>query len=120
MTEHTTAEMFATEDHIRGVASEYAARLEVVRERIDAYDCTNGRRYATDEWHDVRRCFADVQAWLAGNFDRSYAGQFGSLEAFRAHYADSSLSAALHHLVWAEHFAGLTTRDEARAADPWR
>ena len=58
-----------------------------------------------------------------GEFDGTYAGPWGpysDVQGYREHYADDTLRAALHHLVWAEHFAGLRDRDSAMSLDPWR
>lgn len=118
-----TAELFTAEEHITAVAEQYKARLALVKERYDAYHQDCQRRAAGDLYHDVARNLRAAQSWLAGDYDGTYAGphpSFGTtLQDFRDHYADSSLRSALHHLVWAEHYAGLIDRESARAADPW-
>jgi hypothetical protein len=72
----------------------------------------------------TRRVSCAASPWLAGYYDQTYAGphpSFGAtVEDFRIHYADDALRMALHHLVWAEHYAGLRDRDSARSADPFR
>lgn len=115
-----TGAMFGTDEHVRQVAAEYGTRLDLVLGRIREYHADCQRRYATDEYHDTARCIRQSAEWLAGDFDRTWAGQFGSLANFRAHYADDALRGALHHLVWAEHYAGLVSRDQAFTLDPWR
>jgi len=125
MTTTTDTQLFTSEQHVQATIDEYAARLAVVRERYDAYhpDMVS-RRWVADSYHDAARGVRSAKGWLAGDNDRTYAGphpSFGvTLEDFRVHYADDALRGALHYLVWAEHYAGLITQDEARAADPWK
>ena len=117
-----TAQMFGTE-HITQAADEYRARLTLVKARIDAYHCDCQRSYALDTYDSALRCLGNVASWLSGEFDRTYAGphpSFGeTIEDFRAHYADSALRDARRHVAWATYYAGLCTKDEAIAADPW-
>jgi hypothetical protein len=116
--------LFSGADVVTEAITAYEARLSAVRERYDAYhEDMVSRRYVADEYHDAARCIRGAKGWLAGDNDRSYAGahpSFGStLEDFRVHYADDSARTALHHLVWAEHYAGLRDRESARSDDPW-
>lgn len=116
--------LFTGEEHVTATLDEYKARLAAVRERYDAYHPDMySRRSVADEYHLVADRLRGAAGFLAGDYDRTYAGphpSFGtSLQDFRVHYADDSLRAALHSLVWAEHYAGLITRDEARSSDPW-
>jgi len=119
----TDTALFTGEAHVNATIAGYKARLGVVRERIDAYSADCMRRYATDEYHAASARLRGAAQFLAGDYDSTYAGphpSFGtSLGDFRVHYADDSLRAALHSLVWAEHYAGLYDREAARAADPW-
>ena len=116
--------LFSGADVVNETLATLEARLKVVRERYDAYhpDMAS-RRYVADEYHDAARCIRGAKGWLAGDNDRSYAGphpSFGTtLEDFRVHYANDSARTALHHLVWAEHYAGLRDRESARSLDPW-
>jgi hypothetical protein len=115
-----TDALSAAEDALNGTIGEYKTRLATVLERIGSYHPDCARRAATDTYHDAARQVKAAQSWLAGDYDRTWAGQHGSIEAFRAHYAEDSLRGALHHLLWAEHHAGLRDKESARAADPWR
>jgi hypothetical protein len=125
----TTAEqtadgmLFTGEETVNATIAEYKVRMSAVKQRVDEYHADCQRRYATDEYHAAADRLRGAQGWLAGDYDTSYAGphpSFGvTLLDFRVHYAADSLRAALHSLVWAEHYAGLTDRDAARAADPW-
>ena len=124
MTATTESMLFDGAGHVASIAEEYKTRLTAVKERIDAYNADCMRRYATDEYHAAAARIRGAAQWLAGDYDVSYAGphpSFGSsLEDFRVHYANDSLRAALHSLVWAEHYAGLYDRETAISADPWR
>ena len=124
MTATTDTMLFDGADHVAGIAGEYKTRLTAVKARIDAYHADCMRRYATDEYHAAAARIRGAAQWLAGEYDGTYAGphpSFGStLQDFRVHYANDSLRAALHSLVWAEHHAGLRDRESANAADPWR
>jgi len=120
----TDTALFTGTEHLTDVIDQYKARLTLIKARYDAYHPEmQSRRYVSDGYHDVARSLRAAQAWLAGEYDRSYAGphpSFGAtLQDFRDHYAASSLEGALHHLAWTEHYAGFTSREEARAADPW-
>ena len=123
MTATTETMLFDGADHVAEVAEEYKTRLTAVKARIDAYECDGGRRYATDEYHAAAQRLRGAAGWLAGDYDVSYAGphpSFGStLQDFRVHYANDSLRTALHHIVWAESYAGLRDRESAISADPW-
>ena len=125
MTTTTEAQLFTSEEHITATIGEYKNRLAAVKAAVDEYDQICQRRYATDEYHQVAARLRGAAGFLAGDYDTTYPGDyshvsFGGLYPWRVHYADDSLRAALHSLVWAEHYAGLRTRDEAREADPWR
>jgi hypothetical protein len=101
-------------DSIKATADGYCERLAAVRERLDSYDVrVVSRCDATDGHHDAMRSIRASDAWLAGEYDGSYPGphpSFGTtLDDFRQHYAADALRDALHHVVWAEHFAGLRT-----------
>ena len=123
MTATTEAMLFDGAGHVASIAEEYKSRLAAVKARIDAYNADCMRRYATDEYHAAAARLRGAAQFLAGDYDGTYAGphpSFGSsLEDFRVHYANDSLRAALHSLIWAEHYAGLRDRDSARAFDPW-
>jgi len=111
------------EEHITSTIAQYEARLAAVRERYDAYHPEMAsRRYVADEYRDTQARIRGAQKFLAGDYDATYCSGLGfaTVEEWRAHYADDTLRAALHHLVWAEHYAGLIDRDSAFAADPWR
>lgn len=115
--------LFSGADLITRRADEYKARLALVKARIDAYHEDCQRRAASDTYHDTARSLRAVASWLVGDYDGTYAGphpSFGeSLQDFREHYGDNSLTGALHHLVWCEHYAGLRTVESARELDPW-
>lgn len=120
----TGTALFTGEEHVTATMDEYKQRLTAVRERYDAYHPDmHSRRSVADEYHQVADRLRGAAAFLAGDYDGTYAGphpSFGSsLQDFRVHYADDSLRAALHSLVWAEHYAGLTDRETARSSDPW-
>ena len=117
----TTAALFTAEDHITAAITQYEARLTVVRERYDAYHPDCMRRYVSDEYRDTQSRIRGAQKFLAGDYDATYCSGLGwdTVEEWRAHYADDTLRAALHHLVWAEHYAGLHDRETAHATDPW-
>jgi hypothetical protein len=120
----TADTLFTAEQHITSTIAQYEQRMAVVKERYAGYhpDVTS-RRYVADSYGDAARSLRAAQSWLAGEYDRTYAGphpSFGTtLQDFRDHYADSSLQSALHYLLDAEYHAGLIDRDTARAADPW-
>jgi hypothetical protein len=119
-----TAELFTAEDHITSTIAGYEARMDVVRERYQSYHADVQRRYVSDEWHQVRNRIVGAQRFLAGEYDGTYPGDsshvsFGGLHPWRAHYADDALRTALHHLIWAEHYAGLRDREATRELDPW-
>lgn len=120
----TTADMlFTGEETVNATIAGFKARLAAVRERIDTYHADCQRRFATDEYHQTCDRLRGAAGFLAGDYDGTYAGphpSFGTtLHDFRVHYANDSLRAALHDLVWAEHYAGLRDRESARAEDPW-
>ena len=104
-------------------ADGYKERLAVVSRRIDAYDCEYGRRWCTDEYNDTMRCLSNVAKWLSGEFDGSYAGPWGpysTVHGFRVYYANGALRDSLHHLVWAEYYAGLHDREWVKVNDPFQ
>lgn len=109
---------------LTGTANGYRNRLASVQERIDAYHPDCQRRAATDACQAGGYCLGNVHSWITGDYDGSYAGPIAGLydseEGFRLYYAGDSLTGALHYLVWAEYYAGLTDRDSANSADPWR
>jgi hypothetical protein len=117
-----TAELTSAADRITSTMEACRSRLDVIRRRYDDYVDGNGRRATIDLYHDAARCIFNTCKWLAGDFDRTYAGphpSFGTtLEDFRVHYADDALRTALHYLVWAEYYSGLRDRDSANEADP--
>jgi hypothetical protein len=120
----TEQALFSGEDVVNGTIAAYEARMAAVRERYDAYhpDCT--RRYVADEYRNVSDRIRGARAFLAGEYDRTYPGDsshvsFGGLNGWRVHYADDAVRTALHHLVWAEHYAGLRDRESARSEDPF-
>jgi hypothetical protein len=119
----TSTMLFTGEETVTGLIAEYEGRLHAVRERIDAYHPDCSRRYATDEYHVTCDRIRGARNFLSGEYDSTYAGphaSFGStLLDFRVHYALDSLRAALHDLLWAEHYAGLRSRESARELDPW-
>jgi hypothetical protein len=117
-----TSALFTAEEHITSSIAQYELRLVAVRERYDAYHPEmHCRRYVADEYRDTQARIRGAQKFLAGDYDATYCTGLGfdTVEAWRAHYADDTLRAALHHLVWAEHYAGLRDREAARSADPW-
>jgi len=117
--------LFTGEETVNTTIADYEARMAVVKQRYTDYhpDVTS-RRYVADSYSDAARSLRAAKSWLAGEYDRSYAGphpSFGTtLQDFRVHYANDSLRGALHYLLDAEHYAGLIDRDAARAADPWK
>jgi hypothetical protein len=120
----TDTALFTSEEHVNATIGEYKTRLAAVRQAVDEYHQHCQRRYATDEYHQTAARLRGAAGFLAGDYDGTYPGDyshvsFGGLGNWRVHYADDSLRAALHHLVWAEHYAGLRTREDARAADPY-
>jgi hypothetical protein len=124
MTTTITADMlFTGTETVNATIDEYKARLTLVKERYDAYHADCQRRAAGDNYHDAARNLRNAACWLAGDFDRTYAGphpSFGTtLQDFRVHYANDALRSALHYLLWAEHYAGLRDEESVRADDPW-
>ena len=119
----TDTMLFTGEETVNATIDEYKQRMSVVKARIDAYNADCMRRYATDEYHDAAARLRGAAGFLAGDYDGTYAGphpSFGSsLLDFRVHYANDSLRAALHSLLWAECYAGLRDRDATREIDPW-
>jgi hypothetical protein len=120
-----TSALFTAEEHITSTIADYEARLAKVSQAIAERHQHLQLRYATDERRQVQDRIRGARAFLAGEYDRTYPGDyshmsFGGLTGWRAHYADDSLRAALHSLVWAEHYAGLIDRESALAADPYR
>jgi hypothetical protein len=120
----TDTALFTGEELVNATISEYKQRLSVVKQRYDEYhpDMAS-RRYVADEYHATADRLRGAAGFLAGDYDGTYCSGLpgiDSLETYRVHYADDSLRAALHSLVWAECYAGLRTRDEAQAADPYR
>jgi hypothetical protein len=114
--------LFTDEEHITTTIADYEARLARVRERYDAYHLDmHSRRYVGDEYRDTQSRIVGTRKFLAGDYDATYCSGLGfaTVEKWRAHYADDTLRAALHHLLWAEHYAGLRDRDSTRAFDPW-
>jgi len=121
----TDTALFTSEEHITATIAEYEARMAVVKQRYaDYHPDVTSRRYVADSYGDAARNLRAAKSWLAGEFDRTYAGphpSFGTtLQDFRDHYADDSLRGMLHYLLDAEHYAGLIDRDAASAADPWK
>ena len=121
MTATTDTMLFDGADHVASVAEGYEERLAKVRERYDAYHPDCQRRYAADEYRDTQARIRGARKFLAGDYDATYCSGLGwdTVEAWRAHYADDTLRAALHHLVWAECYAGMIDRDAAKSVDPW-
>ena len=122
MTATTETALIDGAAHVASIAEGYEARLAVVRERYAAYHPEmHCRRYVADEYRDTQARIRGARKFLAGDYDATYCTGLGfdTLEDWRTHYADDTLRAALHHLVWAEHYAGLYDRETARAADPW-
>lgn len=124
----TTAEamtdgmLFTGAETIEATIAAYEARLAAVRERYDAYHPDmHSRRYVADEYRSTSDRIRGARSFLAGEYDRTYCSGlgFGTLQDWQVHYADDALRTALHHLVWAEHYAGLRDRESARAEDPW-
>jgi hypothetical protein len=107
--------------HVASIAEEYKTRLAAVRERITSYHPDCQYRYASDEYHQAAHRMRGAAEFLAGDYDRTYCSGLGyaTVEDWRVHYAADALRTALHHIVWAEHYAGLTDRETASSADPW-
>ena len=118
-----TETLFAGSELVERRAASYEARLALVQARIGAYhDEMVNRRAAMDEADQLKRRIAGARNFLSGEYDRTYAGPWGpytDIQGYREHYADDALGAALHHLLWAEHFAGMRTRESARELDPF-
>ena len=119
----TETMLFTGEETVNATIAEYETRLAAVQQAIAERHQHLQLRCATDEYQQTRDRIRGARNFLAGEYDRTYAGphpSFGSsLLDFRVHYANDSLRAALHDLVWAEHYAGLRDRDATRELDPW-
>ena len=118
-----TETLFAGRELVERTAAQYEARLTLVRARLDARhaEVVNWRA-GMEESDQLKRRIAGARNFLSGEYDRTYAGPWGpytDLQGYREHYADDALGAALHHLLWAEHFAGMRTRESARELDPF-
>jgi hypothetical protein len=118
----TAVGLFTNDDLFADRFAGLEGRLAQVRERYDTYHTDCSRRYVADESRSARDRLDGARKYLAGEYDRTYTSGLGfaTVEDWRANYADDALQAAEHHLVWAEYYAGLRTRDDAQAADPYR
>ena len=118
----TDTALFTGPEMVEATIGEYEARLARVRERYDAYHPEMAsRRYVADEYRDTQARITGTRKFLAGDYDATYCSGLGfaTVGEWRVHYADDTLRAALHHLLWAEHYAGLRDRESTRELDPW-
>ncbi len=79
------------------------------------------RRWASDSLRDALTHIGHAETYMTGGYDRTYCSALApTIGEYRARYAADSLRSAQHNLVWAEHYAGLRSRESAAAADPFR
>lgn len=82
------------------------------------------QRALSESLGQAARWIRAARRYLDGDYDGIYPGPheplYTTLQGFREHYAADSLRDALHHLVWAERYAGTRDEESARTADPYR
>ena len=114
--------LFTQQTEITETVDELEARLGKVIERYEDYHPDCQRRLVAEESRSVRDRIRGAWRFMAGDYDQTYCSGLGydTVHDWRFHYAADALRTASHHLVWAEVYAGLRSRESAFDVDPFR